>query len=185
MVEPPVHDDRARPTVGGSGVAGCVGRHQGEVGMLESCRVVELSGRDGWLAGFLLAQLGAEVLLVEPPGGHPRDAWFEAYNRGKRSVVGSGPDEVAEMVGGADVVLAAGSPSEVAVLDGLAAADPALVTVAITPFGRRGPKADWLATDLTLVAASGQMAVTGDPDRPPVRTTLPQAWMHGCCEAVV
>src|SRR3954452_24096682 len=158
MVEPPVHDDRARPTVGASGVAACVGRHQGEVGMLKSCRVVELSGRDGWMAGFLLAQLGAEVVLVEPPGGHPRDAWFEAYNRGKRSVVASGADEVAELVAGADVVLAAGSASEVAVLDILAAADPALVTVAITPFGRRGPKADWLAPDPPLVGAGGTVA---------------------------
>src|SRR4029079_19804668 len=111
-----------------------------------SCRVLELMGREAWMAWFLLSQLGAEVVLVEPPGGHPRDAWFEAYNRGKRSVVASGPDEVAELVGGADVVLPAGSSSEVAVLDALATADPALVTVAITPFGRRGPKADWLAT---------------------------------------
>jgi crotonobetainyl-CoA:carnitine CoA-transferase CaiB-like acyl-CoA transferase len=153
--------------------------------MLEAYRVVELSGRDGWLAGFLLAQLGAEVVLVEPPGGYARDAWFAAYNRGKRSVIAADPGEVAELAAGADVVLAAGRPAEVAVLDELAAADAALITVALTPFGRRGPKADWLATDLTLMAASGQMAVTGDPDRPPVRTTLPQAWMHGCCEAVV
>jgi crotonobetainyl-CoA:carnitine CoA-transferase CaiB-like acyl-CoA transferase len=155
------------------------------MGMLETCRVVELSGRDGWMAGFLLAQLGAEVILVEPPGGHPRDAWFDAYNCGKRSVVASGAEEVAALAAGADIVLAAGTTDEVAFLDDLAAVDPTLVTVAITPFGRHGPKADWLATDLTLVAASGQMAVTGDPDRPPVRTTLPQAWMHGCCEAVV
>src|SRR3954471_7318043 len=153
--------------------------------MLECYRVVELSGRDGWLAGFLLAQLGAEVVLVEPPGGHPRDAWFDAYNRGKRSVVAASPEEVAALAAGADVVLGSGGPTDVAVLDRLQAADPSLVTVALTPFGRTGPKADWLASDLTLVAASGQMAVTGDHDRPPVRTTLPQAWMHACCEGVV
>jgi crotonobetainyl-CoA:carnitine CoA-transferase CaiB-like acyl-CoA transferase len=70
-------------------------------------------------------------------------------------------------------------------LDDLRAANPELVTLALTPFGLTGPKADWLATDLTLMAASGQMAMTGDPDRPPVRTSLPQAWMHACCEGVV
>ena len=154
--------------------------------MLEAYRVVELSGRDGWLAGFLLAQLGAEVVLVEPPGGHPRDRWFEAYNRGKRSVIAAGAGRRSRRWRRARTSCSppARQP-EMAVLDDLAAADPTLVTVSVTPFGRRGPKADWLATDLTLVAASGQMAVTGDPDRPPVRTTLPQAWMHACCEAVV
>jgi len=153
--------------------------------MLQSYRVLDTTGRDGWMTGFLLAQLGAEVLLVEPPGGHARDAWFEAYNRGKHSVVVSGPDELAALAAGVDVVIASGSPDEVAFLDGLGAADPALVTLAITPFGRTGPKAGWLATDLTLVASSGQMSVTGDPDRPPVRTALPQAWMHGCSEGAV
>jgi crotonobetainyl-CoA:carnitine CoA-transferase CaiB-like acyl-CoA transferase len=153
--------------------------------MLQPYRVLDASGRDGWLAGFLLAQLGAEVLLAEPPGGHRRDSWFTAYNRGKQSVVVSGPEELAALAAQVDVVIGQGSPAEVAFLDGLRAADPTLVTLALTPFGCAGPKAGWLATDLTLMAASGQMAVTGDFDRPPVRTTLPQAWMHACCEGVV
>ncbi|MCC6433471.1 MAG: CoA transferase [Acidimicrobiales bacterium] len=153
--------------------------------MLQPYRVLDASGRDGWMAGFLLAQLGAEVFLVEPPGGHPRDAWFAAYNRGKRSVVASSGGELAELAAGMDVVIASGSPAEVAFLNELRAADPALITLAITPFGLDGPKAQWRATDLTLMAASGQMAVTGDADRPPVRTALPQAWMHGCCEGAV
>lgn len=58
------------------------------------------------------------------------------------------------------------------------AADPQLVTVTLSAYGAQGPKADWLATDLTLFAASGQMAVTGDRDRPPVRTSVRQAWGH-------
>lgn len=153
--------------------------------MLQPYRALDATGRDGWLAGFLLAQLGMEVFLTEPPGGHPRDDWFAAYNRGKRSVVVSGPEDVAALAADVDVVIAQGSPAEVAFLDELRAANPSLITLSLTPFGRTGPKADWLATDLTLIAASGQMAVTGDPDRPPVRTTLPQAWMHACCEGVV
>ncbi|MDH4144904.1 MAG: CoA transferase [Acidimicrobiia bacterium] len=164
--------------------------------MLEPYRILDLTDRDGWLAGFLFAQLGAEVLLVEPPGGHGRDAWFEAYNRGKRSVEvdgwapGSAPCAATlaaldRLAAGCDLVLANGSAASVAFLDELRDRHPHLVTAAMTPFGQRGPKAGWLATDLTLVAASGQMSVTGDSDRPPVRTTIPQAWMHACCEVVV
>ena len=153
--------------------------------MLEPYRVLDATGRNGWMAGFLLAQLGADVCLAEPPGGHERDSWFDAYNRGKRSVIVADPTELAGHAVGADMVIASGSPADVAFLDDLRAADPALITVSLTPFGLHGPKADWLATDLTLIASSGQMAVTGDPDRPPVRTTLPQAWMHAACEGVV
>ena len=153
--------------------------------MLQPYRVLDAGGRDGWMAGFLLAQLGAEVVLAEPPGGHARDAWFEAYNRGKQSVVVADGAELAALAADFDVVIANGSPCELTFLDDLRDADPALVTLALTPFGLTGPKADWLATDLTLMASSGQMSVTGDPDRPPVRTALPQAWMHACCEGVV
>ncbi len=154
--------------------------------MLEPYRVLDTCGRNGWLAGFLLAQLGAEVILAEPPGGgHPRDHWFAAYNRGKTSVTVDGPVDVARLAAEVDLVIADGSPADVAFLDGLRAADPTLVTLALTPFGLTGPKAGWRATDLTLMAASGQMAVTGDFDRPPVRTSLPQAWMHACCEGAV
>src|SRR5918996_6036260 len=153
--------------------------------MLQPYRVLDASGRDGWLAGFLLAQLGADVVLAEPPGGHPRDSWFAAYNRGKRSVVATASGELAALAADVDVVIAQGSAADVAFLDGLRDAHPSLVTLALTPFGRTGPKAHWLATDLTLMASSGQMAVTGDFDRAPVRTTLPQAWMHACCEGVV
>ena len=55
-------------------------------------------------------------------------------------------------------------------LGGLRAANPALVTVSISPFGGTGPKAGWPATDLTVLAAGCQLAITGDADRPPVRT---------------
>ena len=53
----------------------------------------------------------------------------------------------------------------------------------MTPFGLDGPKADWPATDLTVLASACQLAVTGDPDRAPVRTAVPQAWLHAGAEA--
>ncbi|MFN0090538.1 MAG: CoA transferase [Acidimicrobiales bacterium] len=153
--------------------------------MLSPYRVLDLTDRRGWLCGFLLAQLGADVALAEPPGGHRRDAWHEAYNRGKRSVIAADDGAVAALAAAADVVVASGGPEIAGRLEALRAANPRLVTVAITPYGSEGPKAHWPASDLTLFAASGQLAVTGDPDRPPVRTALPQAWLHGCAEAAV
>ena len=61
--------------------------------MLSACRVLDLTDERGQLAGMMLAQLGADVIAVEPPGGarsrhlEPSPALHLAYNRGKRSVV--------------------------------------------------------------------------------------------------
>ena len=153
--------------------------------MLGSYRVIDLTGRHGAFAGFMLANLGADVVLGEPDGGRARDTTFDAYNRGKRSVVVDTEAALARLVVGADVVLVDDEPPVDVDLDALRAADPALVTVAMTPFGSDGPKADWLATDLTLTAASGQMVATGDRDRPPVRISVPQAWCHTGAQAAV
>ena len=65
----------------------------------------------------------------------------------------------------------------------LARVNPALVHVSITPFGLDGPKADWAATDLTLWAAGGAMALTGDADRAPLRVSEPQAFHSGAAAA--
>src|SRR5438093_946996 len=79
---------------------------------------------------------------------------------------------------GAEVVRvpgAAGGP-------GAPAVDPDRVAqavwVRVTPFGLDGPRAGWRASDLGVMAASGNMYSTGDPDRPPVRCTEPSAWCH-------
>ena len=67
----------------------------------------------------------------------------------------------------------------------LAEVNPALIVVSITPFGQDGPKAGWAATDLTLLASGGPLALTGDEDRPPVRIAVPQAYLHAGAEAAV
>ena len=168
--------------------------------MLAPYRVLDLTDERGWFAGMLLAQLGADVILVEPPGGWPRtgsaDRRHRAYNRGKRSVVVSGPDQLAELAAEADIVLDNGGferaegwsdvESAPAVdLTAMRASNPSLITVRTTPWGETGPKKDWRATDLTLFAAGGQLAVTGDSDRPPVRISIPQAWLHAESQAAV
>ena len=103
--------------------------------MLSPYRVLDLTDRDGWLFGFLLAQLGAEVLLVEPPGGYERDSWFEAYNRGKQSVVEADDETLGELAASCDMVVANGAPAGLAFLDDLRAADPSRRTK-VQPYSR-------------------------------------------------
>ena len=65
----------------------------------------------------------------------------------------------------------------------LARRNPALVYVSVTPFGQTGPKARWAASDLTVLAAAGALWLMGDEDRPPVRISVPQAFLHAGAEA--
>ncbi len=176
--------------------------------MLSPYRVLDLTDHRGQLGGYILAMLGAEVILVEPPGGSParqvgpfageepgleRSLQFWAHNRGKRSVVididtPEGREQFLELLAGADVLIENEPPGAMAArgLDpaALAAVNDALVHVSITPFGDTGPKAEWASTDLTLQAASGCLSLTGDKDRAPLRLApAPQAWYHAAAEA--
>jgi crotonobetainyl-CoA:carnitine CoA-transferase CaiB-like acyl-CoA transferase len=163
--------------------------------MLSSYRVLDLTDDRGALAGLILAGLGADVIAVEPPGGNrirhigpyvddvedpERSLWHLAYNRGKRSVTLDAVDLTA-LAADADVLIECGAvPVDLAPLRTV---NPALVTVSITPFGRGGPKDEWAATDLTVLAAGGVLVLAGDHDRPPLRMGLPQAWLHASGDA--
>ncbi len=176
--------------------------------MLSSYRVLDLTDERGQLAGMILAQLGAEVIAVEPPGGSgsrrigpfhhdvddpERSLVHWAWNRGKRSVVldlghEADRERLRALAAGADVLLECSGPGKLAGLglgpDELQALNPALVQVSISAFGATGPKATWAASDLTVAAASGHMALTGDPERAPLRISLPpQAWLQAAGEA--
>ncbi|MDA3040829.1 MAG: CoA transferase, partial [Actinomycetota bacterium] len=65
----------------------------------------------------------------------------------------------------------------------LRAANPRLVTVSISAYGDSGPRSHWPATELTVWASSGALAIAGDADRPPVRVSAPQGWLHAAGEA--
>jgi len=163
--------------------------------VLDGYRILDLTDDRGHLAGLLLAQLGAEVVLCEPPAGHrtrhrgpyvddvvdpERAIEFLVYNRGKHSVVIEEPARIAELAAGCDAVISCGAFD--VDLDALRAADPALVTASITPFGETGPKTAWAATDLTIAASSGTMSLTGDRDRAPVRIGSPQTWHNAAVD---
>ncbi len=175
--------------------------------MLSPFRVLDLSDERGILCGFVLGELGADVVCVEPPSGSrarqqgpfagavpdpERSLFWWAYARGKRSVVldpgaPADRDALLRLVDGADVLVESRTPGEMERLglgfEELARRNPGLVYVSVTPFGQTGPKAHWAASDLTVFAASGALWLMGDEDRPPVRISVPQAFLHAAAEA--
>ncbi len=172
-------------------------------------RVLELSSLRTVACGLLLADLGADVIAVEPPGGsdarrqppfyadepHPdRSLFWWAFNCNKRSITldlttADGRFLLRELVRGADCLVEGFPPGHLDSLglgyEALAALNPRLVVASITPFGQRGPKARWAASDITVVAASSILSSYGDADRPPVRIPIPQAFLHAGVEAAV
>jgi crotonobetainyl-CoA:carnitine CoA-transferase CaiB-like acyl-CoA transferase len=177
--------------------------------MLSPYRVLDLTDSRAALGPLILAGLGADVIKVEPPGGcrsrlePPLDPTqppglqslrFHALNRGKRSVElnldrESGRDEFLRLVAGADFLFENAAPGAMAArglgFERLRAVNPTLVYVAVTPFGQDGPYAEHRATDLTLAAMGGMMTLIGEPDRRPVRITVPQTWYHAAAESAV
>jgi len=171
--------------------------------MLSHYKVVDICDERGHPASHFLGTLGAEVVLVEPPdGSHARfvgpfsqhcespenSLTFWAYNRGKKSIALDLEDTndlhtFYSIIATADVLFESGV-IDIDLVE-LQRINPRLVVVSISAFGRTGPKAIWPATDLTLVASSSQMILTGDIDRPPVRISLPQAFLHASSDAAV
>jgi crotonobetainyl-CoA:carnitine CoA-transferase CaiB-like acyl-CoA transferase len=164
--------------------------------LLAGLRVVDLAGEPAAMTGRILADLGAEVIKVEPPGGDPlrgvaplgpdgTSLRFAAWSAGKTCVEATGPDDprLADLLGDADVVL--DTPGWPGALELEETRAPAAVWVHVTPFGTDGPRSRWMASDLGVMASTGNMYCTGDPDRAPVRCTEPTAWSHVGPEAVV
>jgi len=175
--------------------------------MLTPYRIVDLSDERGHLCGYVLAALGAEVIAVEPPDGsrarrlgpfvddvdHPeRSLTHFAYNRGKKSVVLDLEDEsdqgrLRRLLAGCDVLIESDRPGRMAEMGldhtQLEREFPHLISASISAFGQTGPKAQWAATDLTVMASAATMSVTGDEDRAPVRLTAPQGFHFGAASA--
>ena len=175
---------------------------------LSAIRVLDLTTARCEIAGRILADLGAEVLKIEPPeGGDSRrmppfedgregdtdgSLYWAAYGRGKRSVVldlasAEGQAQLRALAAGADVLLESFEPGHLAGLglgyEDLRALNPALIYASLTPYGQSGPDAHSPATDLTIEAAGGLLSLTGDGDRAPVPVGYPQAGLHGGAQA--
>jgi crotonobetainyl-CoA:carnitine CoA-transferase CaiB-like acyl-CoA transferase len=174
-------------------------------GPLAHLTVLDLTDLRGALAGRLLADLGADVIKVEPPGGDPgrlqppfagdvaaadRSLPFLYRNANKRGAVidlhdPSGAERFAKLCATADVLLENYGPKRRQVLD-LAPEIvreryPRLVHVVIADFGLSGPRARWRAEPLVAFAASGALFASGFPAYPPC--WVPGYAAHDCAAA--
>ncbi|MFG3660845.1 CoA transferase [Streptomyces sp. NPDC047706] len=176
---------------------------------LDGVRVIDLTTRLGAYTGRLFADLGADVVRVEPPGGLPERAvppltedgtslTFAFTEAGKRSVVLDLADpgranQLERLLAGAQVLLTSEGPAGLRGRglhpDDVTRRHPGLIHVSVSPFGLTGPWADRPASDLTLLAAGGLLALAGDPDLPPVRAWGEQssliAGVHAATAALI
>lgn len=152
--------------------------------LLDAVRVVDLSVGDADTVTRLLADLGADVLKVEPPGGSPARTTlptlagasipFAVHNANKRSTVLDPADEgdrrrLQELAATADILVDTGQAAGYGT-SGPELADryPHLVVLSISDFGATGPRASWRATDAVLYAMSGSLSRTGPTVGTPV-----------------
>ena len=167
---------------------------------LAGVRVLDVADESGAYCGKLLADMGADVVLIEPPAGarmrtlgpfvdglpHPdRSLFFWHYNTNKRSITLDldTPGDRAHLLTLArevDVIIDTGAPGR---LDArglgyqtLAVDNPGLILVSIAPFGQTGPRRHDHGSDLVAQAAGGMVFVNGAPDKPPLQGVGLQAY---------
>ena len=177
-------------------------------GPLSGLRVLELADEKGQWCGKLMADLGAEVIKIEPPGGEEsrivgpffddvpnrdRSLSFWHYNTSKRGVtlnlnVQDGRDIFRRLAASADIILEtfdAGYMESIGLgYEELSASNPGLIVCSLTRFGQTGPWRDYLTGDLLHLAAGGQMGCSGydkqdDPENTPIAPGGGNAWHTG------
>ena len=162
-------------------------------GALAGLRVLDVTQvMAGPFCGMLLADLGADVVKIEPPAGDstrqmpgavgPESPSFNAVNRGKRGVIVNlktreGRDAVVRLARAADVFIENSRPG---VLDSLglgypalSAINPGLIYASISGYGQTGPDREKGGFDLVAQGVSGIMSITGEPNGPPVKAGVP------------
>jgi crotonobetainyl-CoA:carnitine CoA-transferase CaiB-like acyl-CoA transferase len=179
-------------------------------GILKSYRVLDLTNEKGALCGKMLADMGADVIKIEPPEGDPsrrigpfyhdephpeRSLFWFAYNANKRGITlnlasGDGARIFRRLVENADVIVESFQPGY---MDGLGLGyqrlkkiNSRIVVATITPFGLQDGAKDIIGdSDLMVMASSGMMSLCGDDDRAPVRIGYPQAYLHASGQCAV
>ncbi|MBN2240635.1 MAG: CoA transferase [Dehalococcoidales bacterium] len=172
-------------------------------GMLDLYRVLDLTNEHGLLCGKILADIGADVIKIEKPGGDSARSigpyyhddpdpekslyWF-AYNTNKRGITldietDQGREIFRTLVKKVDVVVESFPPGYMQELGldypELEKINPGIIVASITPFGQTGPYKDFKPSDIGIYAMGGYMYTIGDNDRPPVRIShQPQTWLH-------
>jgi crotonobetainyl-CoA:carnitine CoA-transferase CaiB-like acyl-CoA transferase len=181
--------------------------------ILGACRVLDLTDDKGFLCGKILADLGADVIKIEKPGGdtsrwrspfyhHVADPeknlyWF-AYNLNKRGITlnireKKGRDIFIKLVKTADFIIESFDPGYLDEIElgytTLKKTNPRMIMTSITPYGLTGPYKHYRASDIEVMAMGGLMYITGNPEEPPLRITLPQAFLlasaHGAAASMI
>jgi crotonobetainyl-CoA:carnitine CoA-transferase CaiB-like acyl-CoA transferase len=175
--------------------------------LVRSPRVLDLTNMDGHLCGRILADLGADVVKVEKPGGDPgrrigpfyqqtpnreRSLFWLAYNANKRSVTlnldsGDGRQILKRLARKADFLIESFPPGYMDELGlgygPLSEINPRMIYTSITPFGQTGPYKNFKASDLVVMAMSGLLYMTGCPGEAPLRISFPQSFLLAAAHA--
>lgn len=177
--------------------------------MLSLYRVLDLTNENGFLCGKILADLGADVIKLEPPGGDPARAigpfykdipnpegsllWL-AYNTSKRGITlnletRDGRQIFKKLIRTTDFVIESFLPGY---MDGLGLGysslgkiNKRLIMTSITLFGQSGPYKDYKSSDLIAMAMGGLMYSIGDSDRAPLRFSLEQTYPQAGAQAAM
>ena len=153
----------------------------------------------------MLADLGADVIQVEPPHGssgrvvapffvdRPDESiYWAAYTRGKRGITCNledprGRNLLLQLLETADFLIESSDVGRMAQLgldhESLREQFPHLIYASISAFGQTGPKAHYVGSDLAIWAAGTPLLMSGDDDRAPVRVSQPQSWGHAAGDA--
>jgi len=164
------------------------------IGPLKGIRVLDFTRvLAGPAASLALADLGAEVLKIEPPGSGDETRsfppfrageshYFLSINRGKKSIVvdlksAAGLALARDLAAKSDILIENYRPGVMDRLglgyETLAAINPRLIYCAISGFGMTGPLRDRPSFDIVMQALSGALSVNGEPDRPPTKLGIP------------
>lgn len=142
---------------------------------LSDYRVLDLTDEKARLCPRYLADMGAEVIRIEKPGTTPPFHW---ENLGKQSVtldieLKAGRELFQKLIEKADVLVESHPSGYLETLGlgypQLTKINPRLIMASITPFGRDGPYRDYKSCDLVASALGGQLYVTGEPEKPPLK----------------
>src|SRR5579875_663490 len=175
--------------------------------LLKGLRMLDLTDDKGAICGKIFADMGAEVIKVEPPPGcstrriapflddqpgPDTSLYFLAYQAGKKSITlnlecADGRRLLTELARKSDFVVQSYPVGYLDSLDlgfdSLIKTNPRLIYTSIMPFGDSGPGKHYAAADITVWAAGGNMYLMGEEGRPPLQISAPQAGLHAGAEA--
>lgn len=177
------------------------------MGFLSPYRVLDLTNERGLLAGKLFADLGADVIQVEPVGGSSarqagpliddglggeRSFYWDAYACNKRGITCNldseqGQELFRRLCLTADFLFESETPGTMErrglSYEALHKINPRLIYTTVTPFGSQGPKASYAESEIIVWAAGTALYSNRDGDRPPLRVSVPQAYLHAAADA--